>query len=198
MKRAGWIALCFFMVSADFAQAQNATNSRPLRRGGAALQIGLDGGGDYLHEFTDTNMTLGEGVSFSAGGFYRPVETSPLEIYGLVGAKLGFFAPIQGAGYDSNVKRWTAELLANYRFNNKWYVDGGLVYHINPRFYDDNPAATDVQFKNALGATVGFGWSFIGVQYTYMEYSSAAYGHFDASNVGLRFTVRFRKWRPVF
>jgi len=192
------IALCLCLLLADAALAQDAPDLRPRHRGGAALQVGLDGGGDAMREFNPSTITAGQGVSVSLGGYYRPIESSPFEITGLIGGKAGFFFPVRGGGYESNTWRVMAQVLGNYRFNNKWYVAGGLVYHISPRFYDDDPAGTDVDFKNALGVTAEFGWSFIGVQYTYMRYSSDAFGDFDASNVGLRFTMHFRKWHPIF
>lgn len=177
--------------------ANAADPSAPLRRGGMALAVEVGYGGDSLETVSDTRIHAGEGVSAVVGGFYRPIAHSPLEIYGLAGYDFGFVVPVQGGGsYNTNLSSPVLEVLANYRFDNKWYVAGGLVSHLNPRLTTDNPAYDDIDFHTATGVTVEAGWSFIGVYYTYMEYESSQV-NLDASSVGVRFTMRFRKWRPV-
>jgi hypothetical protein len=183
-------------VETTAQDAAAATPPQP-RRGGAALQVDWGAGGDSFYDLTGTKMDAGDGLGVSIGGFYRPMEHSPLEIYGFVGYRLGFLVPVMGGGYSSNTERVVLSLLANYRFDNKWYVAGGLVHHSNAKFEDDDPAGLDFDLGSATGATVEAGYSFIGVYYTYMNYSAGQYGDFDASSVGVRFTLRFRKWRPI-
>jgi hypothetical protein len=183
------------LCMAGNALAQDASAAKPPRRGGAALQFDYGYGGDSLEAVTGNHLRAGEGIGASIGGFYRPRADSPLEIYGFVGYRFGFFAPVT-AGYYSNTETWVLQLLGNYRFNNKWYVAGGLIQHLNPRFTDGRPNGVDIDFSGGTGATIEAGYSFIGLYYTYMNYSTANYGDFDASSVGIRFTVRFRKWRP--
>jgi hypothetical protein len=169
----------------------------PLRRGGMALAVELGYGGDSLSTVSSTNLRAGEGLTPMVGGFYRPRADSPLEIYGLAGYDFGFIVPVEGGGsYQTELKSPVLEALANYRFDNKWYVAGGLVSHLNPKLTSNNPAYDDIDFNTATGVTVEAGWSFIGVYYTYMEYRSSQV-NLDASSVGVRFTMRFRKWRPV-
>jgi hypothetical protein len=67
---------------------------------------------------------------------------------------------------------------------------------LNPRLRTDAPGFRDIDFRTATGVTVEAGWSFIGVYYAYLRYESSQV-NLDASSVGLRFTMRFRKWRPV-
>jgi hypothetical protein len=172
--------------------AAGAAEHGTPRRGGGALAVELGYGGDRLDALTDAEFHAGQGISLMAGGFYRPREGLPLEIYGLAGWRLGLLLPITGGGYETNTDTPVLELLANYRFHRKWHVAGGLVSHLNPRLTTTNPAFDDVSFHAATGVTVEAGWSFIGLYYTYLEYSSSR-GDFDASSVGLRFTVRLRK-----
>jgi hypothetical protein len=171
-------------------------NAAP-RRGGAALAVELGFGGDSLESVSDTRIRAGEGISAMVGGFYRPSRSSPLEIYGLAGYDFGFVVPVQGGGGSNTyLTSPVVEVLANYRFDNKWYVAGGVVSHLNPRLTTDDPDWRDIDFHSATGVTVEAGWSFIGLYYTYMEYRSSLV-NLDASSVGIRFTMRFRKWRPV-
>jgi hypothetical protein len=183
------------VMSIPVANAADA--NAPPRRGGMAVAVEVGAGGDSLEPVSDTNLHAGDGITPMVGGFYRPHASSPLEIYGLAGYDFGFVVPVQGGGgYNTYLTSPVLEVLANYRFDNKWYVAGGLVSHLNPRLKTDNPAYQDIDFSTATGVTVEAGWSFIGVYYTYMEYKSSQ-ANLDASSVGLRFTMRFRKWRPV-
>jgi len=169
----------------------------PPRRGGMAIAVELGYGGDSLDTVSSTRLRAGEGLTPMVGGFYRPIANSPLEIYGFAGYDFGFIVPVQGgASYQTELKSPVLEVLANYRFDNKWYVAGGLVSHLSPKLTSDDPAYDDINFNTATGVTVEAGWSFIGVYYTYMEYKSSQV-NLDASSVGVRFTMRFRKWRPV-
>ena len=196
MKALTVTALCTASLFGGQA-ALAAGDEAPLRRGGMALAVELGSGGDSLASISDTRLRAGEGISAMAGGFYRPRANSPLEIYGLAGYDFGFVVPVEGGGsYHTNLTTPVLELLANYRFDNKWFVSGGLVGHLNPRLTTEDPAYDDIQFHTAAGVTVEAGWSFIGVYYTYMEYRSSQV-NLDASSVGVRFTMRLRKWRPV-
>jgi hypothetical protein len=191
-------ASALWLVAMATTSALAADPGTPPRRGGMAIAVEAGYGGDSLESVSDTRMRAGEGVTPMVGGFYRPLANSPLELYGLAGYDFGLVVPVQGGGgeYYSTLTSPVLEVLANYRFDDKWFVAGGLVSHLNPRLETNNPAYDDIDFSTATGVTVEAGWSFIGVYYTYMRYKSSQ-ADFDASSVGLRFTMRFRKWRPV-
>jgi hypothetical protein len=186
------ILFSLFGASAALAADPDA----PPRRGGMALAVEVGFGGDSLEPISDTRLHAGDGITAMVGGFYRPIADSPLEIYGLAGYDFGFVVPMRAGGYETNLTTPVIEVLANYRFDDKWFVAGGLVSRLDPRLKTDNPAYDDIDFHTAIGATVEAGWSFIGVYYTYMRYESSR-GDLDASSVGVRFTLRLRKWRPV-
>lgn len=191
----GWCALLALVLAAP-AMAANK-DAPPPRRGGMAIAVELGAGGDSLEPISGTKLHAGDGLTPMVGGFWRPKADSPLEIYGLAGYDLGFVVPVEGGGGDNaNLTSPVLEVLANYRFDNKWFVAGGLVGRLDPRFKTDNPNYADIDFDPAIGATVEAGWSFIGVYYTYMKYNSSRVD-LDASSIGIRFTMRFRKWRPV-
>lgn len=185
--------IALLSISTAFA----ADDAKPLKQAGWALSVEAGGGGDSLEPFSGTKLHAGDGLGLMVGGFYRPRADSPLEIYGFAGYRGSWFAPVQGGGGDSStLSSPVLEVLANYRFDNKWFVSGGLVSHLSPKFETNNADYSDIHFRTAVGATVEAGWSFIGVYYTYMPYRSSTVD-LDGSSVGLRFTMRFRKWRPV-
>jgi len=188
------------MSAAAIAQDEAAAKSRA--RGGVAVQLDLSFGGDEINNYGNdpplsAQAILGEGMTLSLGGFYRPSESKPWELQAFIGYKGGWIVPVRGGGYHADVSRWVFQLLANYRHENKWYFGGGLVFHGNPKFEDTDPGVTDVYFDDAVGATVEGGWSWLGVQCTYIEYRAPGYGSLDASNCGVRFTWRFRGWGPL-
>lgn len=197
------VAVIMFVVASTMsgaAIAQDAAAAKTRARGGVALQLDLSSGGD---EITSTisneapypaHAILGEGVTLSLSGFYRLSESRPWELQASIGEKVGWIVPVRGGGYQSDVSRWVFQLLADYRYENKWYFGGGLVFHGNVKYEDTAPGVADVNFDDAVGATVEGGWSWLGVQCTYIEYHAAGYGSLDASNCGVRFTWRFRKW----
>jgi len=179
--------------------AQHAATTPPPptpHRGGALFLVDWGAGGDSIYDLTGTKLDAGDGIGVSIGGFYRPMEHSPLEIQGFVGYRFGILMPMAVGNY-SNTERVVLQLMANYRFNNKWYVAGGLVHHANVKIVNDAPGGQDFDLGSSTGVTVEAGYSFIGAYYTYMNYSVGQYGDLDASSVGLRFTIRFRKWHPV-
>jgi hypothetical protein len=179
------------------AAAQDATTKAP-RRWGGALQVDLSAGGDKIRDAvdSDTNLTLGQGLTLSGGIYFRPVEHSPLELQVLAGFKASEPLPVTGGTY-TDVSRWVFQFLADYRSNDKWYLGGGLVLHGNPKISGDVPGNADIHFDDAVGAVAEAGWSWVGLQCTYIQYHNGDYGTFDASNCGVRFTFHFRKWRPI-
>jgi hypothetical protein len=49
----------------------------------------------------------------------------------------------------------------------------------------------DVDFDDAVGGMVGFGWRWIGVSYTNIKYRGPFDGSVDASNGGITFAWKF-------
>lgn len=185
------------LMALMIAPALAGDPGKPPRRGGMALAVELGTGGEKLDSVSDSEVRAGEGLTVMLGGFYRPIEHSPLEIYGFAGYDFGVIVPVQGGGGGyATLESPVVEVLANYRFDNKWHVAGGLVSHLNPRLRTDSAAYEDIGFNTATGVTVEAGWSFIGLYYTYMKYESSRVD-LDKSSVGIRFNIRFRKWRPV-
>jgi hypothetical protein len=183
-------------IVSGVAVAQDKPAAKPRHRGGVALQLDLSRGGD---EITDNNNTpyavqshLGDGVTVAMGGFYRLSESNPWELQALVGYKTGWVVPVYGGSNYGNVSSWVFHLLANYHYQNRWHFGGGLTFHGNPKYEDDAFDVRDYHFHSAVGATIEGGWSWLGVQCTYIEY-----GSLDASNCGVRFTWRFRKFGPL-
>jgi hypothetical protein len=162
------------------------------RRGGFLAQLDLDFGGDDLATLSFTNgesqnVKAGQGVAFGFGGYFRPVESVPFELQGILGYKVVFTAADNA---DIKVTRATLQFNGIYRFANDWYIGAGYAQHMSPEL-DGDGFFEDIEFDDATGFNAEIGWKWIGLHYTSMDYSSAGYEDVDASHVGIRFTYRF-------
>ncbi len=186
MKRFACMALC--AIALGMASAANAD----AKRGGFLMNFDLDYGGDDLvtlsFEDGDTqNVKAGQGVSLALGGWYRPSDSLPLELQGALGYK---YVTTAASNADIKVTRTTLQLNAVYRFENDWYASAGLLRHMGPKL-DGDGWFEDVEFDDATGFNVEFGWKWVGLHLTSIDYSADGYEDADAGSIGVRFT-----WRP--
>ena len=184
--------VCAAAVAAALISASAVQAAEPAKRGGFLAQLDFDYGGDDVATLSFTNgdtqnIKAGQGVAFGVGGYFRPIESSPFELQGILGYKVVFNASDNA---DIKVTRTTLQLNGIYRFANDWYAGGGYTMHMSPEL-DGDGFFEDVQFDDASGFTVEFGWKWIGLHYTAMDYSSPGFEDVDASNFGIRFTGRF-------
>jgi hypothetical protein len=196
-KLTGAAVLALFSIAAQ-AAGPAAKDLGP--RGGFLAQLDADFGGDdlatvYFEDDDSQDITAGQGVTLSVGGYFRPVDDSAFEIDASVGYK---YATTQADNADINVSRTVMQLGAAYRWPNGFYVGGGLVEHFSPQLNGDG-FFDDIQFDDATGFNVELGWRWISVHYTDIKYSNDFLDFFDeqvdASHVGLRFTYRFgQRW----
>ena len=179
------------LVAALMSATPAALAAEPARRGGFIGQLDLDFGGDDLATLSFTNgesqnVKAGQGVAFGIGGYFRPAESVPFELQGILGYKVVFTAADNA---DIKVTRTMLQLNGIYRFANDWYAGGGYTMHMSPEL-DGDGFFEDIEFDDANGFTVEFGWKWVGLHYTKIEYSSPGYEDADASHIGIRFTYR--------
>jgi len=184
--------VCAAAITAAFLSAASVVQAaEPVKRGGFLGQLDLDFGGDDLATVAFTNgesqnVKAGQGVAFGLGGYFRPIESSPFELQGILGYKVVFTAADNA---DIKVTRTMLQLNGIYRFANNWYAGGGYTMHMSPEL-DGDGFFEDVEFDDASGFTAEVGWKWVGLHYTKMEYSSPGFEDADASHVGIRFTYR--------
>jgi hypothetical protein len=196
-KLTGAALLALFSIA---AQAADPASKDLGPRGGFLGQFDADFGGDdlatvYFEDDDSQDITAGQGVTLSVGGYFRPIDTSSFEIDASIGYK---YATTQADNADINVSRTVMQLGALYRWPNGFYVGGGLVEHFGPELNGDG-FFEDIQFDDATGYNLEIGWRWISVHYTDIEYTNDFLDFFDeevdASHVGLRFTYRFgQRW----
>jgi hypothetical protein len=161
-------------------------------RGGLLARVDMEFGGDDLVtvDFEDgesQDIKAGQGLGLGIGGWFRPVADNPFEVHALVGFK---YTTTAAENADINVSRMVLRLDGVYRFANEWWASIGLTHHASPEL-DGDGFFEDIPFDDATGFSAGFGWKWIGLHYTSLEYSSAFYEDVDAGSIGLSLTYRF-------
>lgn len=184
--------LAALLAAASLASAGAAHAEDSARRGGFLMNFDLDYGGDDLALISFTNgdsqnVKAGQGVSFGLGGWYQPMESVPFELQAALGYK---YVTTAATNADITVTRTTMQLNAVYRFENDWYVAGGLIRHMSPEL-DGDGFFEDIEFDDATGVSLEVGWKWVALHLTQLDYSSDGYEDADAGSIGVRFT-----WRP--
>jgi len=154
--------------------------------------LGFAHGGDKLATvgFTDgSSQTLraGSGIALNAG-FVHHFDNASIQ------ASLGYLVEDTSAT-NSNIRfsRYPLEVLGFWR-NGDHRFGGGLVHHFSPTFDLDNLGSGKLDFDDATGFALEYGWRFISVRYTTIEYSfDAVTGteKFDGDGIGVYLTYGF-------
>ena len=185
--------VCAAALAATLMSVSSVTQAAdPAKRGGFLGQFDLDFGGDDIatlsFEDGDTqDVKAGQGLGLGIGGWFRPVESVPFELQGILGYKVVFTA---AENADIKMTRTTLQLNGVYRFPNHWYVGAGYVQHMSPEL-DGDGFFEDVEFDDASGFNAEIGWRWVALHYTKIEYSADGFEDADGSNVGIRLTYRF-------
>lgn len=158
---------------------------------GVVLDGAVEFGGDNLVDvfFQDggtQHIRAGDGATFGGGIHYRPVSL-PIDFAAIVGYKF-----VRTAAYNTNlgIDRVVFKFTGTVPLPSHFWVTAGPVWHTGTKLNGDG-YLPDVNFNDAVGGMVGFGWRWIGVSYTAIKYSGPFAGNVDASNVGFTFAWKF-------
>jgi hypothetical protein len=185
------------LVAAAPTLAQKRGHPPLGQRGGFLVQTDADFGGetlatveyeDYYSDYSQ-DVRAGQGFALSVGGWFRPIETSALEIQASVGYK---YETTFTGDDDVSFSRTLMQLEALYRWPNGFYVGAGLMRHMSPKLSGDY-YYDDVEFDDENGLSLEAGWRWIGLHFTGMEYSIDEFDveGINGNSIGIRFT-----WRP--
>lgn len=158
---------------------------------GPVLELDADFGGDDVARVFYTNgstqdIKAGQGIAPAVGLHYQ-LAASPVDFAVTVGYK---YVTTRASNVDIHIDRVEIKALGTYELPGHFWIDAGPVWHTGVRFHGGG-YVPDVSFNDAAGATIGFGWRWIGVAYTHIRYDSAVTGSVDASNVGLTVAWKF-------
>jgi hypothetical protein len=154
---------------------------------GSALEFGGDNLIDVIYRHGGTqHIKAGEGVTLSGGIHYR-LAALPVDFAATVGYK---FIRTSSFDTDLGVDRVVIELTGTVPLVNHFWVTAGTVWHTGTKLNGDG-YIQDVDFDDAVGGMVGFGWRWVGVRYTNIKYRGPFPGSVDGSSGGLTFAWKF-------
>jgi hypothetical protein len=154
-----------------------------------AAELGGDNLVEVIYRNGDTqNIKAGQGVTLGGGIHYRPVAL-PVDFAATVGYKF-----VRTASNNTNlgVDRVVIEFTGTVPVGNNFWVTAGPVWHTSTKLNGDG-FIPDVNFDDAVGGMVGFGWRWVGVRYTNIKYRARDpfTGSVDASIGGITFGWKF-------
>lgn len=158
---------------------------------GPVLELDADFGGDDVARvfYTDgstQNIKAGQGIAPAVGLHYQ-LDAAPVDFALTVGYK---YVTTRADNVDIHIDRVEIKALGTYELPRYFWIDAGPVWHTGVRFHGGG-YIPDFSFNDAVGATVGFGWRWVGIAYTHIRYDSDLTGSIDASNVGLTVAWKF-------
>jgi len=192
MNRLNLAALPGLVCLAATAQAAEPAPASHGPRAGFLAQVDADFGGDdvatvYFEDDSSQDLTAGQGLGISLGGWFRPIADSPFEVQASLGYK---FSTTQADNADIGMSRTLLQLEGLYRWPNGFFVGAGLMHHLSPQL-DGDGFFPDIDFDDATGFNAEIGWKWISIHYVNMTYENELFEDIDASHVGARFTWRF-------
>ena len=185
------ITLCqtgFLLISfnAFSQQSEPAVISKFLVEGG------IEYGGDELLTvlFTsgeDQTMRAGQGGFIAVGGQFEFTEVEKL----LIRASIGFKYNTTAAD-NANIRltRLPLTLMPFYKINNDFRFGVGVTSHQSVKFKGDG-FAPDVDFKSSMGPRFEFGYKWVALTYTAINYTTPAEETLSASSLGLSVSFTF-------
>lgn len=184
-------ALCA-LAALLFAPALFAADTTGGAQLGFVFEADLEYGGDDIAtvNFTDgssQHVKAGQGLTLALGGHFRAAETSPFSVRATVGYK---FVTTAAEDADIGIDRKVFEVLGNYRWPSNFWVGAGITRHAGISF-DGDGFGPDVDFEDATGFTAEFGWKWLALSYTDIDYTDSFGTDWDASSVGLTLTTKF-------
>jgi len=173
------------------AQAQGFPQPSASGHFGPVAEVAAEFGGDDAIEVFYRNgdrqtIRAGQGVTLS-GGLHYQLPATPLDIAATVGYK---FVRTSDYHTDLGIYRVVFKVTGTYELPRHFWVDAGPVWHTAVRLNGDG-YVPDVDFDDAFGGTVGAGWRWFGLTYTFIKYKSPATGEVSADNVGITAAFKF-------
>lgn len=190
--RGAMLALAALPLCATAAAAQDEP---PLPPTGPQLGFVFEAAGDFggdpvatvlFEDGSTQELPAGQGLTLAAGGQVRPSAASPFALRGTLGFKFEM-----SAADNANISftRVPIELVATMDLPSGLWVGAGVVRHTAVHFNGDD-FGPDMSFEDGNGATAEFGWRWIALTYTAMQYTDEEGADYDASSVGVSFIYR--------
>lgn len=177
----------FLFVTQVFAQQ----SERPLTAK-FLIEGGIEYGGDELLQVFFTNgedqtMRAGQGGYIAVGGQLQFSSVKQLMLRASMGIKYN-----TTAADNANIRltRFPINLTPFWKINDDFRLGVGLTTHINPNLKGDG-FVPDVAFTSKFGPRFEFGYKWIALTYTAINYEDDSGESFSASSIGASISLTF-------
>ncbi|MAW94076.1 MAG: hypothetical protein CMF36_07115 [Leeuwenhoekiella sp.] len=173
----------------------SSLNAQQITTSGGAkflIEAGGEFGGDeiltvYFEDGDDQKMHAGQGGYVAVGGEFHFRNLRAFMMRGTVGYKY-----VTTAADNANIKltRIPINLLGYYRINDDFRLGAGLTTHQLIRFKGDG-FVPDADLSSSLGGRFEFGWRWVALTYTAINYKNEFDYSFSANSIGLAISFTF-------
>ena len=141
----------------------------------------------YFEEGGDQKMRAGQGGYAAVGGEFHFKDLKSFMLRGTVGFKY-----VTTAADNANIRltRIPVNLLGYYKINEDFRLGAGLTTHQLIRFKGDG-FVPDADLTSGLGGRFEFGWRWVALTYTAINYKNEFDYSFSANSIGVAFSFTF-------
>jgi hypothetical protein len=156
------------------------------------IEGGIEYGGDEILEVFFTNgedqtMRAGQGGYIALGGELQLAKVKQLMLRASIGIKYN-----TTAAENANIRltRLPVHLTPFWRINDDFRLGVGVTTHMNAKLKGDG-FVTDVNFTSSVGPRFEFGYKWIALTYTAINYEDEVGRSFSASSIGASVSFTF-------
>ncbi|PHR97958.1 MAG: hypothetical protein COA80_06325 [Leeuwenhoekiella sp.] len=185
----------FTLLSFLFLTNYGSLSAQQITAPGGAkflIEAGGEFGGEeiltvYFEEGGDQKMRAGQGGYVAVGGEFHFKDLKSFMLRGSVGFKY-----VTTAADNANIRltRFPINLLGYYKINEDFRLGAGLTTHPLIRFKGDG-FVPDADLSSGLGGRFEFGWRWVALTYTAINYKNEFDYSFSANSIGVAFSFTF-------
>lgn len=182
------LSLLMFLASTQVfsQQAEKSQNAKFL------VEAGIEYGGDEILQVFFTNgedqtMRAGQGGFIAVGGEFQFSKIKQLMVRTSIGIKYN-----TTAADNANIRltRFPVHLTPFWKINNDFRLGVGITTHLSPKLKGDG-FVEDVDFTSNTGARFEFGYKWIALTYTAINYKDEAGKTIAAGSIGASLSFTF-------
>lgn len=189
MKKVFWVLNLTLLVGSTIAYAQESERSLNAR---FLIEGGLEYGGDkfltvFFEDGSDQAMRAGQGGYLAVGGQLESAKLKSIMLRASVGIKYN-----TTAADNANIRltRIPINLMPYLKINDDFRLGIGVSSHQNVRFKGDG-FVEDLDFTSSIGPRFEFGYKFLALTYTSLNYKLDMGEELSASSFGLSVSYAF-------
>lgn len=156
------------------------------------VEGGIEFGGDIILQVFFTNgedqtIRAGQGGYLAFGGEFQFPKVRPLMFRTSIGIK---YTTTAADNANIRLTRFPIQLTPFWKINSDFRLGVGITSHLGPKLKGDG-FIPDVAYTSSIGPRVEFGYKWIALTYTAINYEDEAGESFSASSIGASVSITF-------